>query len=872
MAVCKTLSVDTNLVKGYNSLGREFIDSNKDSLGLLYYHKAIDVATKCKDFKGSATSYWMIANYHFAHSDFSSAKANFRKSISEDKKANNFSGIANTYGNLGSVYHDLSQYDSALFCYKNSLNVFDSINDRSGFAGALSNIGNVYSAIPDYSKALEYYFEAERINREISNLKFLGVNLGNIGIIYKNQNDFDRALDYFNQALKINRELDYKRGIAINLGNIGVIYKKLNQNDKALEHYKQAYDMHAQMDDRHTMATVLINIGNIYTDEKKYSEAIEHFEKAIDMAQLSGNKRSEALAIGNIGTLFQNQYKDTSASTYMNRDLIQKSIRYLSHSVLKFEENGELQHRSVKLKLLSDAYADYGDFKNAYKYNQYYNQIHDSIFNTDQTKNLEQLKYQQIMHSDSLRNELAQSQLLGELHKEKFRMNVLIGLGLMILLMSIGLFSRINYIKKSRAALVVEKEKSDDLLDKLQDAYKTISVQNERMSGELNVAKDIQMSMLPLIFPAFPKRADIDIHAHLIPAREVGGDFYDFFFIDDQHLCMVVGDVSGKGVPAALMMAVCKTVIKSRASNDLSPASILTHVNNEMARENNNYMFITVFLAIMNTYTGELTYCNAGHNPTYIIRNSGEIEKLAVLHGPVIAAMEEMSYSETTISIEKYEIIFAYTDGIPEAHNSKGELYSDQRLQNELRTCSRDSSQKLIEDVLNTVYVFEGDTERFDDITALSIRYIGSEQETTHKSIGLKIANDPKEIDKLIEKFEAFGEANNIDKNIRLKGNVVFDELITNIINYAYEDDLKHVIDVSISLNANKLAIKIMDDGKPFNPFVKDPPDIKLSFKDREIGGLGIHLVKNLMDEYHYKRLVGKNVITLVKFDVVAHV
>lgn len=183
IAVCKTLSADTNLVKGYNTLGREFIDANNDSLGLLYYHKAIEVAAKCKDFKVSATSYWRIANYHLAHSDFNSAKANFQRSISEDKKAKNYAGIADTYGNLGSVFDNLSQHDSALIFYKKSLNLFDSIDDRRGFAGALSNIGNVYTAIPDYSKALEYYFEAERINREIGNLKFLGVNLGNIGII-----------------------------------------------------------------------------------------------------------------------------------------------------------------------------------------------------------------------------------------------------------------------------------------------------------------------------------------------------------------------------------------------------------------------------------------------------------------------------------------------------------------------------------------------------------------------------------------------------------------------------------------------------------------------------------------------------------------
>ncbi len=175
----------------------------------------------------------------------------------------------------------------------------------------------------------------------------------------------------------------------------------------------------------------------------------------------------------------------------------------------------------------------------------------------------------------------------------------------------------------------------------------------QRMEDELNVAKDIQMSMLPLTFPAFPKRDEIDIYAKLIPAREVGGDFYDFYFLDKNHLCFVMGDVSGKGVPAALMMAVTKTLLKSRAGNDKSTASILTHVNNEIAKDNDAYMFITVFLAILNTNTGELVYSNAGHNPSYVIsKETKEITKLGDLHGPVIGAMEDMTYQETQLFLK----------------------------------------------------------------------------------------------------------------------------------------------------------------------------------------------------------------------------
>ena len=163
------------------------------------------------------------------------------------------------------------------------------------------------------------------------------------------------------------------------------------------------------------------------------------------------------------------------------------------------------------------------------------------------------------------------------------------------------------------------------------------------MQVELNFAREIQMSMLPLIFPAFPNRKEFSIFATLHPAREVGGDFYDFFFIDNEHFCFVIGDVSGKGAPGALLMAVSNTLIKPRAMDDNIPASILTHVNNELSQDNKSSMFVTVFLCIMDVRTGEILYSNAGHTPPYIKRNNGSIEKLDAFHGPVIGAMSGLT-------------------------------------------------------------------------------------------------------------------------------------------------------------------------------------------------------------------------------------
>ncbi len=391
----------------------------------------------------------------------------------------------------------------------------------------------------------------------------------------------------------------------------------------------------------------------------------------------------------------------------------------------------------------------------------------------------------------------------------------------------------------------------------------------ERMEGELNVAKNIQMSMLPLIFPAFPQREEIDIYASLIPAREVGGDFYDFYFLDDNNICFVVGDVSGKGVPAALMMAVTKTLLKSRAGNDKSTASILTHVNNEIARDNTNYMFITVFIAILDTNTGELVYSNAGHNPSFIInKDRSAITKLTTLHGPVVGAMEEMTYTESRMNINKDDIILAYTDGITEAQNKNEELYSDPRFESLLEKGDYNSPETLTNLIIDSVKTFEDGAEQFDDITVLALQYNEDPHTVESQGISINIKNKLVEITSAIEQFESFGIEYNIPNAIIQKFNIAFDELLNNIISYGYNDEREHTIEVEIELRGERLIIILTDDGVPFNPFKKDPPDTMLSVEERGIGGLGIHIVKSLMDEYDYKRNVDKNIITLVKFNI----
>jgi sigma-B regulation protein RsbU (phosphoserine phosphatase) len=243
----------------------------------------------------------------------------------------------------------------------------------------------------------------------------------------------------------------------------------------------------------------------------------------------------------------------------------------------------------------------------------------------------------------------------------------------------------VDYLTKPISPPIVEARVKTHLalrrnMAELQKAYKIIETQKDRMEDELNVAHGIQMSMVPQTFPPFPDRDEFSIHAALHPAREVGGDFYDFFFIDENRLCLCIGDVSGKGVPAALFMAVTRTLIKARASEDTSTASILTRVNDEISRDNKAYMFVTLFVGILDTVTGEMIYTNAGHNPTYIRNADGNLERLDTLHGPVVGAKEGLAYKEDRIRVAKGDTILMYTDGVTEARNPEKEFFEEQRL------------------------------------------------------------------------------------------------------------------------------------------------------------------------------------------------
>lgn len=246
--------------------------------------------------------------------------------------------------------------------------------------------------------------------------------------------------------------------------------------------------------------------------------------------------------------------------------------------------------------------------------------------------------------------------------------------------------------------------------------------EKERIGAELNVATQIQASMLPCVFPAFPEYKEFDIYASMNPAKEVGGDFYDFFLVDPDHLALVMADVSGKGVPAALFMMITKTLLKNAAQSGLSPAAALETVNNQLLENNEAGMFVTVWLGIYEISTGRLTASNAGHEYPALKRAGGNFTLFKDKHGFVMGGMEDVTYREYELELHAGDILFLYTDGVAEATNKENQLYGTDRMLDILNKTENADSKDLLLAVRSDIDLFVGEAEQFDDITMLALQ------------------------------------------------------------------------------------------------------------------------------------------------------
>lgn len=417
--------------------------------------------------------------------------------------------------------------------------------------------------------------------------------------------------------------------------------------------------------------------------------------------------------------------------------------------------------------------------------------------------------------------------------------------------------NEIGQLAKSFALMQVE------LQNYIRNLKDTTSAK-EKIESELKIAHEIQVGMLPT---QFPHRGDCDLFAILEPAKAVGGDLYDFFIIDKDHLYFAVGDVSGKGVPASLFMAVTRTLFRSKAISGVSLEHVFESINTELCKENPNMMFVTFQAAILDLRDGSLEMCNAGHNPPILIRNIGHVDKIHCKSNLPFGIMNQVSFISEKLILGVGDMLVMYTDGITEAINTHAELYREEKFLKSIATFlnlpAKETAARLIMDVKS----FSGDAEQSDDITLLVMKYNDGKKDLPDENadrVSLVLKNKVSEIEKINETLNILEKKWAISAKAVMEINLALEELVTNIVFYAFQDTSEHDIEIEFLRNHRDLTITVSDDGVAFNLLGKDAnEELKKTLAERKVGGLGIHFIKTLMNRVEYKRSGDRNIVVL---------
>ena len=382
-----------------------------------------------------------------------------------------------------------------------------------------------------------------------------------------------------------------------------------------------------------------------------------------------------------------------------------------------------------------------------------------------------------------------------------------------------------------------------------------IQIKEQHIEDELAIASTIQQALLPS-GKLNPSIHSIDINGLQIPAKFVGGDLYDYY-VRDNKLLFCVGDVSGKGVPAALLMTISHSLFRTVSAREDHPEQIMETLNSSISDNNPDIMFITMFLGVMDLSTGIIRYCNAGHNPPIVIRN-GQAELLSTEPSLLLGVEMNARYTANVLTLSPGDTLFLYTDGLTEAENIRKELFGERRALETAATSGTLTASEQMERMHQAVHTFVDGAEQSDDLTMLVIRFMGSDNT-------LCMSNDIEELNKLEPFLNGIFERENLDMSMLPQIDLALEEAVTNIIMYAYPEGEKGTAELTVEVADGQISATLIDSGTPFNPLQQQEANLDVSLEERKIGGLGIHLIKEIMDEVDYAYEEGRNLLRMKK-------
>ncbi len=414
-------------------------------------------------------------------------------------------------------------------------------------------------------------------------------------------------------------------------------------------------------------------------------------------------------------------------------------------------------------------------------------------------------------------------------------------------------------------------------LESLQEARESERMRSKLdvIERELNMAQILQKHILPT---SFPTTDEYDVHANMVAAHSIGGDFYDLFELDRGKIGILIADVSDKGVPAAMFMMASRTLLKACAACSVSPSQVLGQVNFMLSQDNEAMTFVTLFYGIYDPETLEFKYTNAGHNPPILVLPDQEPKLLAPTGDVALGIDESLQFSEKTVTLEPGNAVVLYTDGVSEAERKGGDMFGMERFIKLAHESSFESAEQMTDIVFEQVATFVEGNEQSDDITCL-VLFIPptgsdsavksnseSESDSADNSRTVTFPNRLEEIRTVQNALEEFTEQNELPTDVAYHLQFALEEIVTNVISYAYKDDEEHEIKVIFTKDENSISIEVIDDGYPFDPLEEAPGmDSESSLEDRPIGGAGVALTKQMMTELKYKREGDCNHLLMIK-------
>ena len=402
---------------------------------------------------------------------------------------------------------------------------------------------------------------------------------------------------------------------------------------------------------------------------------------------------------------------------------------------------------------------------------------------------------------------------------------------------------------------------SDDINSTVTTLKRYIAEAAARIDKELEYAKQIQLSALPTNFPT---GENYNIYAQMIAAKEVGGDFYDFYKLNENTVAFLVADVSGKGIPAAMFMMTAKTIIKDLAESGMAVNEIFTKANEKLCENNESGMFVTAWMGILDIPSGKLQFANAGHNPPVLKRADGSFEYLKTRAGFVLAGMEGVRYRVGELTLCSGDRLFLYTDGVPEATNTKNELYGENRLLEFMNKNVTVEATELLPKLKKDIDEFVGEAPQFDDITMLTFDY--NYQKGGGQMVNKIFPAKTEALSDVLAFVEEKLESWECAMKLQMAICVAIEEVFVNVAHYAYGDGDGNVeFNIGFDEETSVVTFQMLDSGVQFDPLQKPDPDVTLSAEERNIGGLGIFITKKTMDSVTYLYENGKNILTMKK-------